>query len=362
MVQNDTIEYMSQKSADSTVSISTGTIVRVVLVLIFFYFLYFIKDVVLIILSAIVIASAIEPGTRWFKERRIGRLPAVLFIYIGSAAFLVSVFYFFLLPLLSESADVLKALPEYSRTLSVEPLSPAATGGFLTNFSNSFSLPGIIGTVNRTLAGFSSGFIGTIDVVFGGIVSFFLIVVISFYLAVQEDGVGKFLRIVTPLTHERYVIDLWGRSKEKIGLWMQGQLLLSAIVAVLVFLGLTLLGVKNALLLAVLSGVFELIPLFGSFLAAVPAMLVAFLDGGLTLALLVTGLFLIINQFESQLIYPLVVKKVIGVPPIISILALIIGGKIAGFLGILLAVPLAAVFMELVNDLEKRKDRSKFPE
>ena len=93
-----------------------------------------------------------------------------------------------------------------------------------------------------------------------------------------------------------------------------------------------------------------------------PAVLVAFIDGGVTQALLVSGVFLIIQQFESQLIYPLVVKKVVGVPPIISIIALVIGGKLAGFLGILLSVPLAAIVMEFLNDLEKRKaQRSTLP-
>ncbi len=347
---------MPRNTSGTVLSISTGTIVRTVLVILFFYFLYFVRDVVLVVLSAIVIASAVEPGTRWFGQRNVSRVPAVLSIYIAAAALLVSIFYFFLIPLIGESASLLETLPNYSRSVAT---GEASGEGFLNGFSDSFSLSAIIETVNKALVSFSSGFVGTIDVVFGGIVSFFLIVVLSFYLAVQEDGVGKFLRIVTPLKHEKYLIDLWSRSKEKIGLWMQGQLLLSVIVAVLVFLGLTLLGVKNALLLAVLAGIFELIPLFGSFLAAAPAILLAFADGGLSLALLVTGLFVIINQFEGQLIYPLVVKKVVGVPPIISILAIVIGGKLAGFLGILLSVPIAAVFMELVNDLEKSKLREK---
>ena len=72
-------------------------------------------------------------------------------------------------------------------------------------------------------------------------------------------------------------------------------------------------------------------------------------------ALLVGGLFIIIHQFENQLIYPLVVKKVIGVPPMVSILALLVGVKLAGFLGLLISVPVAAILMELLNDLTKQK-------
>lgn len=338
------------------VVISTGTIVRFILVCIFFYFLFFIKDVILVILTAIVIASAIEPGTRWFGRRKIGRVPAVLFIYIGTGAVLVSSFYFLLLPLATETAMFLQSLPEYSNAIE-KASSVSQSPNILKDFSQNFSLPAIIENINLTMANLSTGFFGTIDVIFGGILSFMLIVVLSFYLAVQEDGVGKFLKIIAPASYEDYIIDLWRRSKEKIGLWMQGQFLLAVLIAVLAYLGLTLLGVPSALLLGVLAGMFELIPLFGSFLAAGPAIAIGFFDGGLTTALLVAGLFLIINQFEGQLLYPLVVKKVVGVPPIISILAIVIGGKLAGFLGILISVPLAAVGMELLNDFEQRKQK-----
>ncbi len=351
------------RPSDSHLSISSGTIVRTILFLILFYFFYLIRDVILVVLAGIVVASAVEPGTRWFKDRRVPRVPAVLFIYIATAGLFASAFYFLLIPLFSDSTNFLKSLPEYSQSIANSTSTVAVgTQDFIQGFSDSFSLNSIIGETNMILSKLSSGFFGTVNIVFGGLLSFLLIIVISFYLAVQEDGVGKFLKIVTPESYEDYVIDLWKRSKEKIGLWMQGQLLLAVIVGVLSFLGLTLIGLRNALVLSFVAALFEIIPLFGAFLSAVPAVLVAFIDGGVTQALLVSGVFLIIQQFESQLIYPLVVKKVVGVPPIISIIALVIGGKLAGFLGILLSVPLAAIVMEFLNDLEKRKaQRSTLP-
>ncbi|MGG2362206.1 AI-2E family transporter, partial [Salmonella enterica] len=94
-----------------------------------------------------------------------------------------------------------------------------------------------------------------------------------FYLAVQENGITGLIRIITPLRHEKYVIDLWVRSQKKIGLWVQGQLLLSVIVGVLTFLGLSIFGVQNALMLAVIAGVLELIPIFGPFIAGIPAVI-----------------------------------------------------------------------------------------
>lgn len=347
---------MATKSEKQEFSISTGTIFRVFLIAIFFLLLFVLKDIILVILTAIVIASAVEPGAKWFAKRNIPRVPAVLFIYVATTLLIVTAFYFLIIPLFSESLQFLRSLPEYSEALTAaEESGTTVSEGIFGGISESLSLPALVSRLSGTLSELSSGFLSTIDVFFGGALSFLLIIVLSFYLAVQEDGVGAFLRIVTPIKREKYIVDLWQRSREKIGRWMQGQLLLAVIVAVLVFLGLTILQVPNALLLAALAGLFEIIPIFGPILAAIPAIFIGFLDGGLSLALLIIGLYIIIQQFESQLIYPLVVKKVVGVPPIISILALVIGAKLAGFLGIILSVPIATVLIELLNDVEKRK-------
>jgi predicted PurR-regulated permease PerM len=213
----------------------------------------------------------------------------------------------------------------------------------------------LLRSISLTLESSTGGVFSTLSAFFGGLSSFILVVVFSFYFAVEETGVDDFLRIVTPVKHEAYVLDLWRRSQDKIGKWMQGQLILAAIVGLLLFLGLTILGIKYALLLAVLAGVFELIPVFGQILAAIPGVIIAFTSGGVTEALLVMGLYVVVQQFEANLIYPVVVKKVVGVPPLLVILALLVGFKLFGFLGVLLSVPIAAAIQELVADVDKRK-------
>jgi predicted PurR-regulated permease PerM len=201
----------------------------------------------------------------------------------------------------------------------------------------------------------SQGVFGTASAVFSGIFSFVLIIVLSFYFAVQERGIENFLRIILPFSNEEYAINLWERSKTKIGKWMQGQLLLAVLIFVLVYLGLTIFGVPYAMSLAILAGVLEIIPVFGPILSAIPGVVIAFTVGGPTLAAVVAGFYLLVQQFESHLIYPLVVRKVVGVPPILVILALIIGVQLGGFLGVLISVPVAAAFMEFVEDIERKK-------
>ncbi|MFH0804340.1 MAG: AI-2E family transporter [Candidatus Zambryskibacteria bacterium] len=350
---------MAIRGSDKIIQISSGTIIKAVLIALAFAVFYYLRDVVLVVLLAVIIASAIEPGTQWFLRRRVPRILAVLLIYFVAVMVLVMMFYFLFLPLLNQSATFLSTLPGYLGELQVwNPLqnnellssSPAIQG-----FSKTFSLSQIVEQINTTVSSFSEGFFSTASTVFGGILSFLLVIVLSFYLSVESDGVSNFLRIVTPAKNEKYILGLWKRSQHKIGLWMQGQVVLAVIIAILVFLGLTLLRVDNALLLAVLAGMFEIIPLFGPILAAIPAVTLALVTGGMAPALLVVGLYIIIHQFENQLIYPLVVRKIVGVPPLISILALIVGFKLAGFVGLLISVPLATMLIEFLNDVEKNK-------
>ncbi len=329
-----------------TMDITAASWIRGFLVLAVFIGLFIIRDVVMILITSIVIASAVEPIAVALKKRGIPRVLGILSVYVSGAVILVGLFYFLLLPLLGEASNFIRNLPDLSSSLQ---------GGVWNNLSGAISAEDIVEQINSLLGSFSMGALSSASIIFGGILSFVLIIVLSFYLSVQDDGVGKFLRVITPWKHEKYVIGLWKRSRNKIGLWMQGQLLLAAIVMILVYLGLLLAGVEHALLLAVAAGVFEIIPLFGPILAAIPAIIVAFTGGGVSLALIVAGLFLIIQQFENHLIYPLVVKKVVGVPPMVSIVALLVGAQLAGFLGMIVAVPLATILMEFLRDLEEKK-------
>ncbi len=348
-----------EQHRDQPIHISVGTIIKAIIVVLIIGLLFLLKNLVLVLLMSIVLASAIEPATQWFVRRRVPRLFAVILIYLILILCLVGVVFFLVLPLLSESSDFLKNAPVYFNTSTI--LSNISSNEFLSSqpivasLSDSLGVEQIISQINMLIQGISRSAFTTITTVFGGILSFLLIIVLSFYLAVDEDGVGKFLKAITPLKHERYVTQLWKRSQRKIGLWMQGQLVLAVIIGMLVYLGLLIINVPNALLLATLAAVFEIIPLFGPILASIPAIAISFVSGGFSLAILVLGLYVIIHQFENQLIYPLVVKKVVGVSPIVSIVALVAGWQLAGFFGVVLSVPIAAVIIEFVDDFEKDK-------
>jgi predicted PurR-regulated permease PerM len=345
-----------EKLKDINVHITSGSILTTLLFLALAALLWFLRDIVLILLTAVVIASAMEPAVRFFTRRKVNRILAVILMYLLVAGIFLSALLLFLPPLLGDAASFLARLPETLSSLNVSEV----TGGFLPwgNVGAQLSSADLLRNISTALSDTTGGVFTTVSAFFGGLTSFVLIVVFSFYFSVQETGVDDFLRVVTPIKEQAYVLHLWKRSQDKIGKWMQGQLMLGLIVGVLLYLGLTILGIPNALLLAVLAGLFELIPVFGQILAAIPALAIAFTDGGFTALLLVGGLYLVVQQFEAHLIYPVVVKKVVGVPPLLVILALIVGAKLAGFLGILLSVPIAAAIQEFVADVDRQKTRA----
>ena len=350
------IELMDLDQKDINIRVKTGTITKVFLILALFILAFILRDILLVVMAAVVIASSIEPVIKWCREWKIARLPAVIVVYVGLGFFLVATFYYITLPLLNEISVFLNDLPNYVSSVDLwNPIQESFLGSqpLVKNLSDSLTLSKIVADFNAAIATLSGGFVSAMSRIFGGLSSLVLIIVLSFYLAVQENGIGTFLKTITPIKHRKYVVGLWNRAEIKIGLWLQGQLILAIVIAVLVFLGLTLLGIKHALILAFLAGVFELIPLFGPILAAIPGIFLAFFDKGFTFAVIVAGFYLIVQQFENNLIYPLVIRKVTGVPPIIIILAIVVGFKLAGFLGVLLSVPVATIIMEFLNDLQK---------
>jgi|AntRauTorcE11897_2_1112592.scaffolds.fasta_scaffold01082_2 predicted PurR-regulated permease PerM len=329
-----------------TIRINSGTIIRTLFFILLAYLLYLLVDVLLIVLTAVVIASAIEPAIHFLEKHKIPRTIAVIGLYLFGAAGLFTFVYFLIPPIISDLSNLILQAPEYIRSLQLEST-------FLGE--GSLSISQLTSNLQATALESGQDVIRFISSIFGGVVSFFLIIILSFYLAVRQGGIEQFLRLVVPTSREDYVTNLWHRSQKKMGQWLQGQLVLMLIIGVLVYLGLSILGIPNALLLGILAGLFEIIPVFGPILAAVPAIGLAGISGGLSLALMTAGLFIIVQQFENNLIVPLVNTKTVGVPPIIVILAIVIGGSLVGFLGFVLAVPLAAVFMEFAHDVDTVK-------
>lgn len=352
------IKVKTEQDNTITVELTIGVIIKTIALLLLLWLAYYLRDLVIAILTSVVLASALEPFINWLKDRGLPRVLAVILVYAAMIGFVfisVSVF----LPLVFDDFfKLFTTLPAYIKSFNVSSYVSEAPGKILTALKDmvaeSFSAEKIMPGLTNIISGTSSNIFDTARAIFGEVVMFGLIAVFSFYFAVQENGIEGFLRLVSPLKYENYVLDLWKRSRKKIGFWLQGQILLGVLIGVFVFLGLSIIGIKNALALAVFASVIEIIPVFGPILAAFPAVVLAFIQSP-SLGFFVISFYIIIQQFENHLIYPLVVRKIVGIPPLISILFLIIGWELAGFFGIILSIPVAVILIELAEDFEKRK-------
>lgn len=339
------------------ISIHSSTFIRAIVIGVLAYALWSLRDLALLILTAIVIASAIEPGVRFFIRLRIPRVVAVLGMYLGVFGSLFAAIYFLLPPFLADLQGIISDIPHYLQTLNLTgQLSEFST--LVPAVQQGRELEAVLNSIlafRVTFGGAPEGTFQLVTAIFGGIASFLIVVVLSFYFAMRDTGVEDFLRIVTPAKREEYVVGLWLRARVKIGLWMQGQMVSSALTGSIAYVGLVLLGVPYAFLLALLTAALELVPIFGSILAALPAIMIGFSTGGMSLAFLVVLVYVVVNQIEAHVIQPLVVNKVVGIPPLLVIIAVLVGAKLAGFLGVLLAIPVAAALREFLNDYDRGK-------
>jgi predicted PurR-regulated permease PerM len=176
-------------------------------------------------------------------------------------------------------------------------------------------------------------------------------------MLVRREGIRGFLRSITPQKHQEYVFDLSSRIQYKMGRWLIGQFTLIVIIFALDYLVLYSLGVPYALILALLGGLLEIIPYIGPTLALLPATLVALTVSPFT-ALLVVIFYVLIQPKENYVLTPMIMKRAVGLDPVVIILSLLIGGILAGFLGVLIAVPFATAVSVFMRDLldEKKKD------
>lgn len=330
---------MSNKN--TTIYIATSSIIKVVLVVLGLWFLYFIKDVILILFVGIVLAAALYDPVESLVRIKINRIIAVILVYLSIILVVVTGFYLVLPSLATQLSQFANNVPVYLLRVKNE-------FWFLRDV-NLITFQRLEG-MSSYLTDFAGNIVTTTINVVGVLFSIAFIFIISIYISMQEKGLRDFFLSIMPENHRNYAINMTERIQKKLGRWLRGQIILALLIGSLVTIGLSLLNVPYALTLGIIAAILEFIPYFGPVLASIPAILVAFLQTPL-IGFLVLVLYVVVQQLENQLIAPLVMRKAVGVNPLVIIFAFLIGAKVAGVLGIVLAVPIAAIVNEFARDL-----------
>jgi len=341
------------KDTNYTVNISTHTFTKILIFFLAVAFLYMVREAIALIFVALILASALDPLVDWLKKYKIPRGMGIIIIYIILFAVISGVIVLIIPPIATEVKLIANDFPTYYEKV-VSGLNYFTTNR--TELDTASQIQGSLNSLTSNLSRAASGAFSTMLDVFGGIISFFLVLVITFYFTVEEEGMKRFVRSISPSHYHPYLMQLINRIQRRLGYWLRGQLILSLIIFVLTFIGLTILGIEYALLLALIAGVFEIIPYLGPFLGAVPAIFLAFAQSPIK-ALLVLILYVIVQQLENHIIVPKVMSKSVGINPLLVIIVLLVGGKLGGAVGMILAVPVATAISVFLEDfLAKRSD------
>ncbi len=302
---------------------------------------------ILSIALALVISIALDPLVTFLEKRRFHRILGTLIVYICALIILGLAIYSIVPVALVELSSLLASLGDLTTKISGNGISDLLTklNTGLENYLEIFLKGG------SSLFEVAASIFG--DVV-SGVISLVAIAIISFYLTVSKDGWERFIRVLAPDYYEAHLLHIFRRSRARIGRWFGAQIILSIGIGTVIFIGLWLFGVKYSLFLALIAAVFEIVPIVGPIFAGILAVIIASTDS-LILAIYIALFYLVVQQLESHIFVPLVMRRMLELHPVLVLSALMIGSQVAGFLGLILAVPIAVVVQEFFADFARRK-------
>jgi len=321
------------------ISVSWGSLWKILAMVTLVAVLYISKDVFVAALLAIVISAALDPFVSWLEKRRIPRILGTLGVYIIVIFIIALVLYVVLPILLTELNGILENSSDIFGGL-IESVGIKST--VLQTLAESLN------TFTDNLLGGKTTLITLLSQLLGGLLLAAIVFVVSFYLTIGRDGVERFMQAVLPYRFHHGVLMVYGRIREKISHWFAGQIFLSLVVGTAVFIGLEILGVRYSFILGITAALFELVPYVGPIFAGSLAVITS-MTQSTTLGFYTLGLFIVIQQLESHLLIPVVNKYTTNLNPVIVILSLLVGGKTLGIVGVVLAVPLAVLFQEMLK-------------
>lgn len=341
-----------QHSRSNYIEISSSSIIKVIIILLIFLFIYLIRDIILMLFVVLVLISAINPLADWLQNKKIPRWVGVLAIYIFFLAIFSFTIIWLIPPFVKELGLLASDFPDYWKKIMS---GLAGLGVYSEEIGFQENVQSGLMSLSSTLGAAVSGVFSTLSGIFGGIFSFIIILVVTFYMVVEEDALKGILRSIVPAGYQPYLVRLFNRLEKKLGQWLRGQLILCLIIGTMVYVGLLILGVKYALVLGLFAALTEFIPYLGPIIAGILATFIAFSESPI-LALFVVILYVVIHQLESHIIIPKLMQRVTGLNPVISIIALLIGGKLAGIIGIILAIPITLAISVFIEDVFKNSE------
>lgn len=314
------------------VEISYKTIVFTVVFVASLWFLYYIRDIVLQLFAALLLMTILNPVVKKLSKFKIPKTLSIFMSYVLIFGLFGFAIWILLPPLVEQTTNLATNLPKY---LQDSGLSKLASGDILKEIVSQ------LGTIPSQIikAGFSF---------FANIINILTVLIFAFYLLLIRDKFDKNLESIFGKDKSIDASNLIDQLEKRLGGWARGQLLLMLLVGISSYIGFIILGIPYALPLALLAGIFEIVPYLGPIVASIPAIILGFsispFVGGAAI-----GLAILIQQLENYIFVPKIMEKSTGVSPIITLISLAIGARLAGISGMVISIPIVIIIQTLLQ-------------
>lgn len=323
------MRIMESKRVEHRVDISYKTILFIAGFIALIWALSQIIEVIVLLFIALIFMSALSPIVSHLEKIKVPKPLAIGFVYLLVIAIMAGLISMLVTPLVEQTSHLFQNLPQLSESLAPLGIDQNLIRTEVNEFSKN--------ALSFTLA------------IFNNFIALISVLVLTFYLLLERDRLDNLISQFFIGKEER-VKKITNQVEDKLGAWMRGQLALSFIIGIMAYIVLSIFNVPYALPLSILAGLLEVVPTIGPIISSLPAILVAYFVSPFT-AVVVGISFFVIQQLENHVIVPQVMKKAVGLNPLIVILAVAIGGKLLGIAGALLAVPITVVIQIITEDV-----------
>lgn len=303
------------------IEISHRTIVFTAVFLIFAWVLYYIRDILLQLFVSLLLTAILNPLVGRLTRLKLPRPIAIFAVYIILFGLFGSAIAGIIPPMVDQTTNFVNRLPTY--------MAQVGGLGIPDNFGSQFLSQ--LGGIPTQAAKFTVS-------VFSNVMSMITILIFTFYLLLAHDRLETQLERLVGARKSRSYGEIIHKIEHKLGGWARGQLALMLIVGLLTYIGLVLLGIPFAIPLALIAGLLEIVPYLGPILAAIPTVLVGFSISpviGMSAGLLA----FLVQTLENYVLVPKITEKSVGTSPVATIFALLVGLRLAGVTGAMLAIP-----------------------
>jgi len=333
----------------NTYNIGWATIWRIVAAFIFIVAAFLAREAIVALIFAVVVSLALDSPVSFLERKlKMPRMIATVMIFM-SGVLLIGIIMSLIIPIVILEVSSL-----------IGRFDGAVADTIFQDFAPIFNMAGgdfsivNLGQIVSVIFGGAIPVVQTIGSIIGSIALGISMLIISFYLTISKDGVGQFLRAVLPDKIEESVLKIYYRAKTKIGRWFQAQIFLSLTVWALVSLGLWALGVRYAFAIGLLAGILEIMPVVGPIFSGAIGTIIT-LSSSFELGLYTLLLFIVIQQLENHLLVPVVMKRAVEIHPVVALFAIMAGVQLFGIIGMIIAVPVAVIFQEIIEDRAEQK-------